>query len=119
LAISAPFTANSVETKQLLTELGCDPVYIKLCENQVCFRARLSPKPWRIGCAQPPTRFPFESADAERQYREWVIQYETQSRSFGVCAVIGDFGLTETRADIEPILQLHEHYTCLNGESLA
>jgi len=38
---------TSQRTKQILTQLYCDPDYIKLCHKQDCFRARLTPKPWR------------------------------------------------------------------------
>jgi hypothetical protein len=30
--------------------LRCDPDYIKLCRVQKCYRARLTPKPWRDKC---------------------------------------------------------------------
>lgn len=35
-------------TAALLAELGSDPLYARLCSVQGSFRARLTPKPWRI-----------------------------------------------------------------------
>ena len=39
----------SQECRELLEALGSDPLYIRLCRGQHCFRARLTPKPWRCG----------------------------------------------------------------------
>ena len=40
----------SEEASNLLRELGSDALYMKLTLRQECFRARLTPKPWRCGC---------------------------------------------------------------------
>jgi hypothetical protein len=32
---------------RLMRFLRCDPLYIALCDRQKCYRARLTPKPWR------------------------------------------------------------------------
>lgn len=42
-----PFDPTSKETKALLNQLYCDPLYVTLCSRQETFRARLTPKPWR------------------------------------------------------------------------
>lgn len=37
--------------EEVLRFVRCDPRYMKLCTEQKCFRARLTPKPWRISIA--------------------------------------------------------------------
>ncbi len=46
--ITAPtYPAGSGESWELMRTLGADPRYMKLCDEQKCYRARLTPKPWR------------------------------------------------------------------------
>lgn len=40
------------EAERFMRFLRSDPEYIKLCGIQECYRARLTPKPWR-GCGEP------------------------------------------------------------------
>jgi hypothetical protein len=49
LCTSQTFDPRSAETAELLGQLGSDPKYVLLCRIQNCFRARLTPKPWRAG----------------------------------------------------------------------
>jgi hypothetical protein len=56
------FHAKNAEAEALLNEFGADTLYVRLCRLQESFRARLSPKPWRLGMRQPPVEFPFETS---------------------------------------------------------
>ena len=85
LGRSLPMLPESGESQQLLQSLGSDPLYVRLCASQKCFRARLTPKPWRIGCRNPPDRFPFRSSQSEREFRDWVIEYDRRRLGFTVC----------------------------------
>lgn len=40
-------------TLRVLRDLDSDPLYVSLTRRQECFRARLSPKPWRVGARVP------------------------------------------------------------------
>lgn len=42
------FDPDDTKTWTILSALGVDPVYQRMCHLQKCFRARLTPKPWRI-----------------------------------------------------------------------
>lgn len=42
------FTPGSPETRKLMRRFGADYLYATLCDAQKCFRARLTPKPYRI-----------------------------------------------------------------------
>lgn len=66
LVTHAPFEPGSPETEGAMTALGCDPYCTLLCRVQKCFRARLTPKPWRCGVAALSVRFPRVSGDEDR-----------------------------------------------------
>ncbi|CAA6801244.1 MAG: Unknown protein [uncultured Thiotrichaceae bacterium] len=42
------FTVSEAKQQGFFDIPYCDPLYVKMCEIQECFRARLTPKPWRI-----------------------------------------------------------------------
>jgi hypothetical protein len=54
LCLSRLFDPVAAETRDLLASLHSDPRYALLCRVQKCFRARLTPKPWRCLAARPP-----------------------------------------------------------------
>ena len=49
IATHSLFDPCDSETLRLMREFQCDPQYIRLCERQESFRARLTPKGWRCG----------------------------------------------------------------------
>ena len=58
-----PYDPASQEAQHIMAALGVDERYARLCASQGTFRARLTPKPWRIGISNPPARFPKDPAD--------------------------------------------------------
>ncbi len=42
------WSPTSPEVNEIMKELRADPLYITLCNTQETFRARLTPKPWRL-----------------------------------------------------------------------
>lgn len=102
----------SSDVQYLLKKLGSDDLYIKLTLKQVCFRARLTPKPWRCGCTCPPNRYPWENQKEEKKYRQWEKEYAACSESFGVCKLYGIYGHDSKNDQISTIIQLHDQYTC-------
>lgn len=104
--------ANSV---RLLDELGSDRLYVSLCKTQDCYRARLTPKPWRCGFKSPSTKFPFRSNTEEQEFRRWEKEYESAVRGYASCALIGDFGSSHRDPIVDKIVQLHDHFS-LDGE---
>jgi hypothetical protein len=96
----------------ILRDLNSDSLYVKLCKDQECFRARLSPKPWRCGMEKPPSRFPWQDAQCESEYRSWEEKYKTASSRYDVCRVITQIGSTEVHPDVESILSVHDRWCC-------
>ena len=74
-------TQGLVEAKTEIADgvfeaLGADPLYRKLCQAQQCFRARLTPKPWRCGWRDKPPRWPWVDDKREQRFRKWEAKYQ-------------------------------------------
>lgn len=113
------FDPTSDETGALFARLATDPLYVRLCRAQECFRARLTPKPWRCGLRRPPSRFPWDTEEQERAQRRWEEGYERDSASFSTCALVASFGNALVHPDVAPILALHDELACNGDRPLA
>ena len=107
LIVSADGLApSSPRMGELCGIFSVDPMYAHLCERQACWRARLSPKPHRLGM---PYRCPESQKSWERaeQLEDWLQIYAQKSASRAVCRLIECVG-----KDIEtPLIQLHDEVT--------
>lgn len=117
LFVDRTYDPVSGEVSDLLTALGSDTLYQKLTLKQECFRARLTPKPWRCGCRRPPNRYPWDTADAERRYRAWQQDYEAKSEGFSICRFLEALGPVPTEAPFADIVSLHDRFTCQDGNA--
>jgi hypothetical protein len=111
LITNQTFDPGQSYTLDILREFESDPLYVRLCQAQDCFRARLTPKPWRCNTPAPPSRYPWESNDREIQFRSWEKRYEQASRSYAVCKLVKQLGPQEIHPDVAPILSLHDQLT--------
>jgi hypothetical protein len=103
----------------LLQSFGSDPMYVKLCQSQQSFRARLTPKPWRCGVARPTLRFPYAS-DRERNFVEhWVQRYERQSTGFAICQLLTTLGPSDQWGGIDRVVAYHDRFTLNGSQPLA
>jgi hypothetical protein len=112
LITSEAFDPGDQDTQAILQELSNDTLYVKLCKDQACFRARLSPKPWRCDMERPPSRFPWPDSKSELEYRSWEAKYKAASSRYDVCRVITQIGNTEVHPDVHPILSVHDQWCC-------
>jgi hypothetical protein len=102
---------SSARGGQILTELGADPIYRELCRAHGTFRARLTPKPWRLpGIVAPTQRWPYPNDNAERLFQRWLARYEAAARGYAVCRRLAAHGPAPSTLD-ERILQLHDERT--------
>jgi hypothetical protein len=99
------------DSLNILHALDSDPLYVRLCQAQDCFRARLTPKPWRCDTDTPASRYPWDNSDVEIQYRLWKRRYEQASRSYAVCRLVKQLGPREVHPDVAAILTLHDQLT--------
>ncbi len=113
------FENYSASAKAIFSALGADPLYVKLCETQSCFRARLTPKPWRINIERPETRFPRQEQAELDEFASWVQQYEMASRSVSTVKLVSIFGKDFEHPDVARVLAVHDHYSCTGATQLA
>lgn len=105
------FNDRMKEAVQLMQELGADPLYIRLCQQQQCFRARLEPKYWRLGLKDaPPGRFP-RNAEAAEAMRGWLATFETASRGHSTCHLLEEFGAIPALPEAQFLADWHEMQT--------
>jgi len=111
LATHKLFDTEDVECREVFAALNADPLYRKLCHTQECFRARLTPKPWRAGVGNPPSRWPFPDDAAQRQFDTWDSGYRSACRSLATCQFLSSIGGGEIHEEIAPLVSLHDAST--------
>lgn len=111
LATHALFEPESASTEQVFDALGADPLYRRLCRTQKCFRARLTPKPWRCGFKNPPGRWPWPDAKAEARYKDWEARYQKASKGHATCELIAAPGSQQVDPAVQLIVKVHDEMT--------
>ena len=86
------FKPSDGPTLDVLDTLGCDPLYVRLCKTQECFRARLTPKPWRCGQSKPAVRWPWEGEAQRDRFDRWLAAYTTSQADYATCRFLGELG---------------------------
>lgn len=92
LVTGADAPPSSDRARQLLTELGSDPLYVELCATHDSYRARLTPKPFRVGVRALDARWPCADDAEERRWLRWVDEYEARVPGFATCRLISASG---------------------------
>ncbi len=108
LVTHALFDPLEATSGTLFEELKADPLYRKLCQNQKCFRARLTPKPWRCGMSAPRVTWPWEDPKAEQTFRKWEEKYNKCSEKFATCLFLKQLGNSSIHTEIEPVIEMHD-----------
>jgi len=103
----------------LFDDLQADPLYGYLCRAQGCFRARLTPKPWRCHSPLPPFRFPRLESFQQNAFDRWQRQYEAESKKYAVCYKLEQLGQHLISTDIQNIIILHDSYALKSDLPLA
>lgn len=116
LVTGADAPPASERARQLLTELGSDPLYVELCTTHRSYRARLTPKPFRIGLPALGVRWPCAGEREERRWLRWVDRYDTAARDYAVCRLISASGPVPG-ADEQSLVEIHDERTRV-GERL-
>jgi hypothetical protein len=111
LATQGLVDADSDVVSGVFESLGADPLYKSLCKSQRCFRARLTPKPWRCGVRSKPERWPWLDAKQEKRFQKWDAQYQSFSANWATCEFIGQIGNSSIHPEVQPILNLHDGST--------
>ncbi|MDT3431601.1 hypothetical protein ROV94_12055 [Stenotrophomonas maltophilia] len=112
LAMHATFSPEDTLPQDFFKALGTDPLYARMCRLQHCFRARLTPKPWRVGLRYR-IRPPVAAWSAEQANNPdrlaWIADYEKKSAGFAACTYLRSFGDTaRVHAKAEHVRDLHD-----------
>ncbi|UXI69186.1 hypothetical protein [Tahibacter amnicola] len=111
IALHRRFEPGEPDVARYFQQLGTDPLYRTLCLTQRCFRARLTPKPWRIEMPHGlrPSHGSWPVPDTMRAVREqWVREYELKSRGYAACEFIETIGSGNVDAIAEKVCRLHD-----------
>lgn len=95
--------------------LGADPQYRQLCRVQASFRARLSPKPRRVGVPAAPGAHPRDGTQAAA-FERWRPRYEAACRGHTACRVLEDLGPGAPLASLRALADLHDRHAVVAGE---
>ncbi len=107
---------KAAATERLMRRFNAYALYRDLCRRQGCFRARLTPKPFRMKCRTHKVVFPRSEAVQETAHRDWVGEYEQARRRYCTCRLICAIG-HDVR---DPVVDWHDRETgALSGLKLA
>lgn len=109
---------DSAVAQEVFKAMRTDSTYVRLCRQQQCYRARLTPKPWRIGWHRPPNPFPVDTPEQEQQQQAWQQEYDARRENFSVCEWVGEYGSGTVLPGLQALIQLHDD-ACLGGRKLA
>lgn len=111
LAMHQTFGADEAEVAESFAAFRTDKIYVQMCSNQHCFRARVSPKPWRIGIQahlKPrPGVWPIDPSRLPDRQR-WVEQYERTAQGFAACRFLIEKGSGRIDPIAEEVRAIHD-----------
>lgn len=125
---SRPLQPRGEDTHKIFDALGTDPLYQNLCRTQNSFRARLTPKSWRMGShiIDKLTPYPLmrrrvtksmlekwtnEDGERLRHYDEWVKAYEALHKSYSTCHFVKQVGNYKIDPSLKGIIDFHDEMT--------
>ncbi len=110
LLLNDTYAPASEAALTLLKRLQSDRVYIQMCRNQECFRARVSPKPWRIGLDRirpSPGIWPVRPERLEER-TTWVDEYTRRAEGYASCRFLLQLGSTRVHRKADFVRQIHD-----------
>lgn len=111
LVMHRTFDALEPAVAEFFDALQVDPLFRTMCTNQHCFRARLGPKPWRVGIPRHmkprPGLWPVNPERREERQR-WIDAYEQAARGHAACRFVTDLGSSAIDAKALEVCELHD-----------
>jgi hypothetical protein len=107
-------TAEATLSK--MEDLGADPLYIRLCKVQECFRARLNPKPWRCGTQALRVSYPWRDEKAKREMRDWIDNYSRLAEGYATCSLIDHLGSPHMDREVARVVEFHDATTKVRSD---
>ena len=99
---------RSERARELMEQVWSDELYMILCRVHDTYRARLTPKPWRIDVDR------FESLGTrladDQEHQDWVARYRAASQDVAVCRLLDASGPAPSAVE-QQIIDLHDRAT--------
>ena len=99
------------EADSIFEALGADPLYRKLCANQDSFRARLTPKPWRLGMSHHAAAWPWPDAKREARFKRWEEKYLARANDYATCRFLKCIGRSASHPELAGLIEMHDQTT--------
>jgi len=100
----------SEDSEKYLSALASDKLYRQLCKQQQCYRARLSPKPWRLPGIISTVFYPDGQHELSSKLTGWLKQYDEASKAFSVCKLAESYGDGTIADEVANVLEIHDQY---------
>jgi hypothetical protein len=116
LVTHQPFDPIDPVVQTFFAAVGTDPQYVRMCRSQQCFRARVSPKPWRIGIGRHirggvwpvrPEKLPKRT--------EWIANFEAAATRFAECEFVESVGSGLVHSEVARVVKLHDDLSRANS----
>lgn len=124
LIISGQHEWDLDEAVEVMDKFDADPIYVMLCEQQGCYRARLTPKPIRVGIRSRSFQVWKEHSDdykiGEAEAEKLLIEYYTACKKYRTCLLVQRLGGNSENI-FKHLLEIHDKRTgvTLHGLPLA
>ncbi len=119
IATNQLYEPASDDAMSVMKTLHSDGLYMRLCRVQKCFRARLTPKPWRVGMPSPPFQRAWGGPGQPNPgYDSWLEDYETVSKGYQTCHFMEKIGLEAPDPAIKEVVRVHDEACGASGNLL-
>jgi hypothetical protein len=111
LVAHAAFDPTDERARDFMRFVDADPLYARMCELQRCFRARVSPKPWRIGMEdhfRAGGTWPILDEAKLALRSEWIEEYEARSARHASCRYVETVGSGRTAPEVDEVRKIHD-----------
>lgn len=109
LVTGAATAPDSADARELMEAMGSDGLYVLLCRVQRTYRARLTPKPWRLGIEAMQSGQQWQTPGVP-QHEEWAGRYRAASAGHAVCRLIGRTGAAPSARE-QLLIDAHDEAT--------
>lgn len=101
---------DSADSELWMEALNADNLYRKLCKRQQCYRARLTPKPWRLPGYRSAVFFPNGQHAQKHKLEKWLNTYEKKSEAFSVCELVATYGDGVVVDEVAQVIRVHDEH---------
>ncbi|MDR7191543.1 hypothetical protein [Luteimonas terrae] len=111
LVMHRTFDPLEPDVDRLFQALQADSLYATMCRLQHCFRARLTPKPWRLDMHRriKPRSAAWSRSQARLPERlDWIADYEAKSKEFAACRYLRAFGTGVIDPKAGQVMAMHD-----------